>query len=179
MLTAKWNSQKQEPYDIKPRNQVLASNGVPYKSWESLNAIGRYEYIPVALADGERLDNVTYTFESGVIHQQGDVIDAQVVAAERQVAAQSILDDTVVLLMQVPAAVSAVSILAQVLSLYGLTIPCGGYQGALATIGQMQLTDVQTQMLGSLDTLYRAALSICGTDEVVTGVWKSINEGQG
>ena len=84
MQIAKWNEQTQQPYDIRDRYSVTASNGVPYRDMASLNRKGYYEYQPVQLAEGERLDNPTYAMDDNVITQTGTVIDAETVAAEEQ-----------------------------------------------------------------------------------------------
>ena len=82
MQIAKWNEHTQ-PYDIRDRNSVTASNGVPYRDMASLNRIGYYEYQPVQLTEGERLDNEGWQLIDNVITQTGTVIDAETVAAEK------------------------------------------------------------------------------------------------
>jgi len=77
MQIAKWNEQTQTPYDIRDRYSVKASNGVPYSSMASLERLGYHEYLPVALADGEGLDNPTWS-NDGIIRQGGTVIPAQI-----------------------------------------------------------------------------------------------------
>ena len=84
MQIAKWNEQTQTPYDIRDRYSVKASNGVPYSSMASLERLGYYEYLPVALADGEGLDNPTWS-NDGIIRQGGTVISA----AEMQARAEA------------------------------------------------------------------------------------------
>ena len=84
MQIAKWNETTQQPYDIRDRYSVLASNGVPLKDWPSYTARGYYEYQPVQIAEGERLDDTTYSKPEDIIIQAGTVIDAQTVAAQAQ-----------------------------------------------------------------------------------------------
>ena len=70
---------------------------------------------------------------------------------------------------------AAVLLLSSVLSLYGLTIPVeGGHDGAVALIGKMGLTDAQLAMIGTLGTVYGAALSAAGSDEMITAVYEAI-----
>ena len=84
MQVAKWNHETQTPYDIRERNSVTASNGVPYRDMASLNRIGYYEYQPVQLAEGDGLDDAGWELVGNTIVQTGTVIDAETVAAEEQ-----------------------------------------------------------------------------------------------
>jgi hypothetical protein len=116
-LCAQWNEQTQTPYDIRDRYSVLAGNGVPYQSMESLNAIGRYEYQPVILADGEGLDNPTYAIDGGVISQGGTVISAQEMITRAQSAR---LSEVASMAQQYG---QRVGILATLLSRFGMALP--------------------------------------------------------
>ena len=70
---------------------------------------------------------------------------------------------------------AAVVLLSNVLALYGLTIPVeGGHDGAVALIGQMELTEAQLAMIGTLGTVYGAALSAAGSDDMITAVYEAI-----
>ena len=129
-LCAKWNSEKQQLYDIREIEQVLAGNGVPYKSWSSRNGVGYYEYIPVKLAGGERLDDVTYTFEDNVITQHGTIIDAATVIEENE---QAILDaQNNQALADVRAHGEALGELARALGAFGEAIQPGMVYGEIA-----------------------------------------------
>ncbi len=86
MQIAKWNETTQTPYDIRDRNSVTASNGVPYRDMASLNRIGYYEYQPVQLAEGEGLDDVTYSKPADVIMEGGTVVSAAEMQARVQAA---------------------------------------------------------------------------------------------
>ena len=86
MKIAKWNPETQTPHDIREFGSLKAGNGVPLKDWTSYTARGYYEYIPVALAEGEGLDNPTYALFNGVISQGGTVVSAQEMAARAQAA---------------------------------------------------------------------------------------------
>jgi len=88
MQIAKWNEQTQTPYDIRDRYSVKASNGVPYSSMASLERLGYHEYLPIQLAEGEGLDNPTWS-NDGIIRQGGTVISAEVM---QQRNAQAALD---------------------------------------------------------------------------------------
>lgn len=117
MQTAKWNEQTQTPYDIRDRDSIKASNGVPYKDMASLHRIGRYEYIPVALADGEGLDNPTYAFEAGVISEGGQIISAQEMITRQQTAR---IAEIAAMAQQYG---QRVGILATLLSRFGMELP--------------------------------------------------------
>ena len=86
MKIAKWNEYTQQPYDIRDRNSVTASNGVPYRDMASLNRIGYYEYQPVQLAEGEGLDDVMHSKPDNVIIQAGTILTAETVAEQAQAA---------------------------------------------------------------------------------------------
>ena len=74
---------------------------------------------------------------------------------------------------------AAVVLLSNVLTLYGLEIPvAGGYDGAVEAIGKMTLTDTQFAMIGTLGTVYGAALSAAGSDETITAVYEAITGAQ-
>ncbi len=117
MKIAKWNPETQTPYDIRDRNSVTASNGVPYRDMASLNRIGYYEYQPVQLAGGEVLADVTHSKPDNVIIQNGTVIDAETVAAEKaQTEDQAFMDAVHEHGLSVIALVS-------VLGVFGLSFP--------------------------------------------------------
>ena len=117
MQVAKWNPETQTPYDIRDRNSVKASNGVPYRDMASLNRIGYYEYQPVQLAEGEGLDDVTYSKPENVITQTGTVLDAETVAQmEQEEALQDLLKDVETHGLSVIA-------LGSVLGVFGLSFP--------------------------------------------------------
>ena len=86
MQIAKWNHETQTPYDIRDRNSVTASNGVPYRDITSLNRIGYYEYQPVQLAEGEGITDVTHSKPDNVIIQAGTILTAETVAEQAQAA---------------------------------------------------------------------------------------------
>ena len=70
---------------------------------------------------------------------------------------------------------AAVMLLSSVLSVFDLSIPVeGGHDGAVALIGQMTLTEGQLAMIGTLGTVYGAALSAAGDDETITAVYEAI-----
>ena len=74
---------------------------------------------------------------------------------------------------------AAVMLLSSVLSVFDLSIPVeGGHDGAVALIGQMTLTEGQLAMIGTLGTVYGAALSAAGSDEMITAVYEAITEAQ-
>ena len=117
MQIAKWNEQTQQPYDIRDRNSVRASNGVPYRDMASLNRIGYYEYQPVQLAEGEGITDVTHSKPDNVIIQAGTILTAETVAQiEQEEAHQDLLRDVETHGLSVIA-------LGSVLGVFGLSFP--------------------------------------------------------
>ena len=117
MQIAKWNEHTQTPYDIRDRNSVTASNGVPYRDMASLNRIGYYEYQPVELAEGERLADMTHSKPDNVIIQAGTILTAETVAQmEQEEAHQDLLKDVETHGLSVIA-------LGAVLGVFGLSFP--------------------------------------------------------
>ena len=163
MQIAKWNKAEQKPYDIRDRNSVTASNGVPYRDMISLNRIGYYEYQPVQLDEGEGLDNPTYAIDGGVIRQVGTVVSsaemqarAEADALEQAAHLQSQRHDRV--LMVVDAHGKSIKRLAHLLSVFGLEIPIS-VDEAMAQITDAldkgELTDEQTVAIPLLEMQYR------------------------
>jgi len=78
------NNRLEAIYDSKQAIRIHGSNGQEARmTGETLAAHGVYEYRPIPLADGERLDDVSYELLSGVVWQRGTIISAEQVKAEQ------------------------------------------------------------------------------------------------
>ena len=118
MKIAKWSESEQKPYDIREFGSLKAGNEVPFRNMPSHHKRGYYEYQPVALAEGEGLDNETHSKPADIIMQGGQVISAQEMAAR----AQSARHDQV--LAMADAYGADVAILGRLLGVFGITMPC-------------------------------------------------------
>jgi hypothetical protein len=155
---------------------------IGYASRTDLHAAdGYYEPVWAALSGVEAGSRITDRWEireDGRAHQVIVSIEtpAEIAAAEADAARARVVADVDAMLAdpesdQARTAISAVYILAGALAVYHLSIPCGGYRGALRQIGSMQLSPAQQAMLGTTDAVYRAAIAECGNDETITEIW--------
>ena len=163
MQIAKWNETTQQPYDIRDRNSVTASNGVPYRDMASLNRIGYYEYQPVQLAEGEGLDDVTYSKPDVTIIQAGTVIDAETVAAEKAFA------DEHAFMRDVHEHGLSVIALGAVLGVFGLSFPVDASEvdkDIKRKLATGQLTPEQVPFVSVLSIAYKDLHEV-GDDRIV------------
>ena len=163
MKIAKWNEYTQTPYDIRDRNSVRASNGVPYRDMASLNRIGYYEYQPVQLAEGERLANAGWQLIDNVIIQNGTILTAETVAQmEQEEAHQDLLRDVETHGLSVIA-------LGSVLGVFGLSFPVNASEvdkDIKRKLATGQLTPDQLPFVSVLSIAY-SELRGLGDDRIV------------